>query len=99
VLTADADTDGSILDLYGDGFVLVTGPAGADWVTAVKESGLDDLVAYTGDHEVASAYGIDTDGAALIRPDGFVAWRTRGRTRVVDPRDAVVAAMEQLLHR
>ena len=35
----------------------------------------------------------------MAHDNGFVAWRTRGRTRVVDPRAAVVAAMEQLLHR
>ena len=27
---------------------------------------------------VADAYGLSAGGAALVRPDGFIAWRSRG---------------------
>jgi putative polyketide hydroxylase len=41
-------------------------------------------------------YGITADGATLIRPDDFVAWRTA--TLPDDPRGALSAALEFLLH-
>jgi putative polyketide hydroxylase len=47
--------------------------------------------------EVAVAYGLDQDGASLIRPDGFVAWRSR--SGVPDPTAALGAAVSAALHR
>ena len=47
--------------------------------------------------EVAAAYGLDQDGASLIRPDGFVAWRSR--SGVPDPTAALGAAVSAALHR
>ncbi len=65
--------DGSILDVYGSAFVLVTGTSNGGWVEAAKE--LDVSVLAFGP-EVCSAYGIaPSSGAVLVRPDGFVAWR------------------------
>lgn len=74
----------STLDLYGRSFVLLTGADGAAWVSAAKHVArrlgvpLDTYrfgVELTGT-EGATRHGIGTDGALLVRPDGFVAWRT-----------------------
>jgi putative polyketide hydroxylase len=72
----------STIDLYGRRFVLLTGANGAEWVSAAERvaqrMGIP-LDAYrfgvdVMDAEVA-AHGIGTDGALLVRPDGFVGWR------------------------
>ena len=44
-----------------------------------------------------SVYGIDGDGAVLVRPDGYVAWRSR--SGVSDPAAALCATFELLLGR
>jgi putative polyketide hydroxylase len=99
----------STLDLFGRDFVLLTGPAGAPWLAAAKAVAADigvPLTAYrTGpDLEIADpaggwtrAAGIGADGATLIRPDGFIAWRATGLGDVAEPgtclRDAMMAAL------
>jgi len=81
----------STIDLYGKNAVLLAGPGGSDWVngatSAAKELGIP-LDAYRFGGEITGEdgperYGIGTDGAVLIRPDGFVAWRSTGS--VADP--------------
>ncbi|GCE50061.1 putative polyketide hydroxylase/tetracenomycin A2 monooxygenase-dioxygenase [Thermosporothrix hazakensis] len=77
----------STLDLYGKQFVLLTGPEGHLWSTAFTEAArqLDiPLVSYTiGQHfhdqeeSFLACYGIGASGATLIRPDGFIAWRSQ----------------------
>lgn len=82
----------SSLDLFGTGFVLLAGSEGADWGKAArivaKRLGID-LSAYligpTGElqdpeHKWLKKTGLSERGALLVRPDGFVAWRSRGRT-------------------
>src|SRR5206468_2783241 len=73
----------STIDLYGRRFVLLAGANGAAWVSAAERVArrlgvpLDTYrfgVELTG-VEGAVAHGIGTDGALLVRPDGFVAWR------------------------
>jgi putative polyketide hydroxylase len=70
----------STLDLYGRGLVLLAGVEGAGWVWAV--AGLQvpvDAYRFGADlapAEGAAAHGIGADGALLVRPDGFVAWRS-----------------------
>ena len=78
----------STLDLFGRSFVLVAGEGGDEWRQAAAEVGtrhsnvpLTVLVAGTADlaetdRRVADAFGLDGPGAVLVRPDGFVAWRT-----------------------
>ena len=78
----------STLDLFGRGLVLLTGADDGRWrgvaeiaaaprrvpieVFSVGVSG--DLAAPEGRFE--SLYGVEADGAVLVRPDGFVGWRT-----------------------
>ena len=83
----------STLDLLDGRFVLLTGSDGMAWCEAVSavEAALDirlmayrlgssraDLVAL--EHHWQSRLGIAPDGALLVRPDGFVAWRSTSRT-------------------
>jgi putative polyketide hydroxylase len=73
----------STIDLYGRRFVLLAGADGAAWVAAAERVGRRlevPLEAYRfgvelGGAEAAAAHGIGPDGALLVRPDGFVAWR------------------------
>ena len=63
----------STLDLFGKGFVILTGPEGAAWRDAARELPVEfHRIEHAG---FAEAYGIGPAGASLIRPDGFVAWR------------------------
>jgi putative polyketide hydroxylase len=72
------DVEISTLDLYGDGFVLLAGSDGAPWVEAAIRLDVDayifgvDLIS---EGDLATAHGISAEGALLVRPDGFVAWR------------------------
>ncbi|MQA87736.1 MAG: monooxygenase [Streptosporangiales bacterium] len=74
------DKELSTLDLYGRGFVLLAGPEGDAWASAA--AGLDvPVTTYRfgvelAPAEAAAAYGIGAGGALLVRPDGFVAWRS-----------------------
>ena len=56
----------STLDLFGRGFVLLS-PSQAWCDASPVEAHLID----------APAYGLAPEGASLIRPDGYVAWRTQ----------------------
>ena len=80
----------STIDLFGPHFVLLAGSDGETWRRAAQAIGPSrpPLLAYTvgqdgdlGDPEVSwhKAYGVDSDGAVLVRPDGHVAWRSRSR--------------------
>jgi 2-polyprenyl-6-methoxyphenol hydroxylase-like FAD-dependent oxidoreductase len=78
----------STLDLLDSAFTLLAGPEGDEWLSvaaataqelgvpvngyAIGRAGLADLGGF------ADAYGIGADGAVLVRPDGHVAWRSRG---------------------
>jgi 2-polyprenyl-6-methoxyphenol hydroxylase-like FAD-dependent oxidoreductase len=70
--------DRSTLDLFGRDFVVVAGPGGERWLHAARAAGDAHGVAVEAHclgPEVAEVYGIGADGASLVRPDGFVAWR------------------------
>lgn len=62
----------STLDLFGSKFVLM---AGSGWREPAPQ-GADKYVIE--DPRILAAYGITPAGAVLVRPDGFVAWRTVG---------------------
>jgi aklavinone 12-hydroxylase len=76
----------STLDLFGRRFVVVAGSRGAGWTAAAQEASdalgvpLDayrvgeDVVDPSG--RIEDLYGTGPEGAALVRPDGFVAWRS-----------------------
>ena len=64
---------GSTLDLFGKGFVVLS--ASEPWCDAARSAGIEA-------HRIeaptfAEAYGTGADGAVLVRPDGFIAWRAR----------------------
>ena len=78
----------STLDLFGRNFALLAGPEGDPWResgrAAAKQLGIkldifeidkDGLTDSAG--VFSSAYGITRSGAVLVRPDGFVAWRSK----------------------
>lgn len=79
----------STLDLFGQQFVLLVGEDGSAWLDAAQEVGRHLNLALTayrigrsgdlvdGEDQSSSLYGISREGAVLVRPDGFVAWRAR----------------------
>jgi putative polyketide hydroxylase len=86
----------STTDLLGPFMLLLTGEKGEPWHAAVKEIAASPRIlrAYkvgrAGDlvDEESSwldAFAVEPDGAVLIRPDGYVAWRSR--TQVAEPRE------------
>jgi hypothetical protein len=98
----------STIDLFGFGrFVIFTGPRAQSWVKAVVAVGeagrmpLRDVDVYGLDTpgfedpegSVAEAYGLSND-VVLIRPDGFVAWRSK--TPTGSP-SAIVGAVSQAI--
>jgi hypothetical protein len=67
----------STIDLFGNGFVLLAGAKGGAWAEAARPNAIEPLT--LGDEEPwRELYGIDADGAVLVRPDGHVAWRSAG---------------------
>ncbi|TQF02793.1 hypothetical protein E6W39_11655 [Kitasatospora acidiphila] len=81
----------STLDLYEDTSVLLSGPEDGAWHAAGERVGqrlgvpLSCLrVGHGAEHDLApepgadgeGLHGVAADGAVLVRPDGFVAWRS-----------------------
>jgi 2-polyprenyl-6-methoxyphenol hydroxylase-like FAD-dependent oxidoreductase len=91
-------TDGrSTLDLFGGGrFVLLAGPDGAAWLGAAQAAadplGVPLATHLLEDERFPPAYGIARDGASLVRPDGFVAWRSSDDTDLEAALRAAVCA-------
>lgn len=80
----------STIDLIGQHFTLMAGPRGGVWVDAarrVADATRIPIAAHTTggaslgnpDRAWTRTYGVDDDGAVLVRPDGYVAWRRRSR--------------------
>jgi 2-polyprenyl-6-methoxyphenol hydroxylase-like FAD-dependent oxidoreductase len=96
----------STIDLAGR-YVLLAGAAGAAWVDAAKEVAQAfalTLDAYCIGRELAdleqrfpAAFGISDSGAALVRPDGFVAWNCP--QLVAEPATALRRALSASLFR
>ena len=98
----------STIDLFGSHFVLLAGRDGDAWRQAIHQivpswppligftvGGKEDLIDPDGNwHE---AYGVETDGAVLVRPDGYVAWR--GRSGASRPREVLRAVVDGVLGR
>ncbi|HLV58734.1 MAG TPA: FAD-dependent monooxygenase [Natronosporangium sp.] len=82
----------STLDLFGQSFVVLAGSGGGAWRAAAEKGagalGLPvDFVQVGGgglvdvNGKFLDAYGLAPAGAALVRPDGFVAWRAEAAPR------------------
>jgi putative polyketide hydroxylase len=95
----------STIDLTGR-YLLLAGPDGESWIPAARAAAdrcgsleLDALCIGRDledpDGHFAPAFGISNAGATLIRPDGFVAWRSP--TAVPDAAAALRAAFESSL--
>jgi 2-polyprenyl-6-methoxyphenol hydroxylase-like FAD-dependent oxidoreductase len=92
--------DGSAVhDLFGSGFVLLTGPDGGAWRSAAASVASSSGIPLEG-HSLAtdlSAFGIGDGGAVIVRPDGVVGWRST--TPSDDPHGIVSEVMYRLLCR
>lgn len=83
----------STIDLFGNGFVLLTGNGGAAWVEAARPLAIKPLA--LGDEEPwREVYGIGETGAVLVRPDGHVGWRSAALP--TDPGRTLAGAMNAI---
>jgi putative polyketide hydroxylase len=97
----------STIDLFGANFVLLAGSEGDAWAAAATSAAANrglPLDSYRMGAEIideegewSSRYGVERDGVVLIRPDGFVAWRSK--TSVDDPAMAFETILDQVLCR
>ncbi|KAK3322657.1 FAD binding domain-containing protein [Apodospora peruviana] len=98
----------STIDLAGKGrFALITGPGGDKWKEAATEVAKAvgvEIAAYSvgwkEDYEDvyfdwAERREVEEDGCVLVRPDRFVAWRSKAM--VEDPRAKLEAVMKHIL--
>jgi putative polyketide hydroxylase len=95
----------STIDLFADRWVLISGRDGNGWSDCVRRSSASRALGVewygiqpAGNLEdvadrFSTAYGVGTDGAVLIRPDGFVAWR---HVAAADGARALDDALERL---
>lgn len=99
--------EASILDLFGNNFVLLTGVDNSSWAKAVYDvssklginiklyrvGGSGDFIAQ--ENVFRELYRIENGGAVLIRPDGFIGWRLA--KAVVNPDVMLEEVMGNLL--
>ncbi len=99
--------EASILDLFGNNFVLLTGVDNSSWAEAVYDvssklgininvyrvGGSGDFIAQ--ENVFRELYGIENEGTVLIRPDGFIGWRSE--KAVVNPDVILEKVMSNLL--
>jgi hypothetical protein len=79
----------STLDLFGSALVVLR-PAGDgvdDWAPPAATSHVIDAEPFAED------YGLSAGGATLVRPDGVIAWRSRGPVGREEIARAVAAAL------
>jgi putative polyketide hydroxylase len=87
------------LDLFGRAFVLLVGAEGQSWCDVAVERGMQlhrlggDVIDV--DERFTTGYGVTATGAVLVRPDGFVAWRSP--SIAADPGAALADAMRRAL--
>jgi 2-polyprenyl-6-methoxyphenol hydroxylase-like FAD-dependent oxidoreductase len=96
----------SSIDLGGAHFLLMAGAQGEAWTCAAQSVAVSwpPLVTHVigKDTEISdpdgswhAAYGIEPGGAVLVRPDGYVAWRSRNG--VANPEAALRDVFDRLL--
>jgi len=81
----------STLDLFGDGFVLLSGVQGERWHEAAREISHGAGIAITSyrvgtdiedpENRWKEKYGVTDAGAVLVRPDGIIGWRAKSADR------------------
>jgi 2-polyprenyl-6-methoxyphenol hydroxylase-like FAD-dependent oxidoreductase len=91
----------STLDLFGRHYTLLTAGEGKNWAQAAAFAA-ERLDIQLDTHQIearsfSESYGISSTGAVLVRPDGFVAWRTRCAPD--SPEVSLVQALSTVLHR
>jgi 2-polyprenyl-6-methoxyphenol hydroxylase-like FAD-dependent oxidoreductase len=103
------DESCSTLDLFGPDFAVLAGGSGTPWLEAARAAGERlrmTLLAHTigagGDYQDEDGawmqqYGVEADGAVLVRPDGHVAWRSA--VCPDDPGGALTSALSQVTAR
>ena len=96
----------STVDLFGPHFVLLAGRDGGAWRQAAQriEPSWPPLIGFAIGQDLIDpdgnwhdAYGVETDGAVLVRPDGYVAWRSRSGTS--EPAEVLRAVSDGLCGR
>ncbi len=97
----------SSLDLIGRDFVLLCGPGASGWARAgmaVAWSSAAPLTVYRVGADLIdvekrwqTGFGVSDSGAVLLRPDGFVSWRSPGA--VNSPVDALAGVLARVLCR
>ncbi|GAA4608350.1 putative polyketide hydroxylase [Actinoplanes octamycinicus] len=91
--------ESSTLDLFGAGFTVLAAGPGDRWTEAARSAAAVtgvriDACAIDTD-EFRRAYRLETGEAVLVRPDGFVAWRSPAGP--ADPAKALLAAVRGVL--
>jgi hypothetical protein len=97
----------STLDLFGPGFTVLAGPSGGAWAETARTSG-EKVAVQVNEFTIGPAgdflddagewqrqYGVNDDGAVLVRPDGHVAWRSS--VGVADPAGTLASALRRIL--
>ena len=101
----------STRDLFGPRFVLLAGPQGQQWKDAARsvkevlhlpldiyQVGGDAADLIDAGNTFCDAYGITAGGAVLVRPDGFIGWRSRvAGERGQDAEQALTQVLSTLL--
>jgi putative polyketide hydroxylase len=100
----------STLDLFGSHFIVLAGPQGQHWLDAAHNAqdilhlplngyriseNAGDLID-TG-NAFCNAYNISPSGAVIVRPDGFIGWRSQ--TSKEDAEQELTQALSALLYR
>ncbi|MGW3471742.1 aromatic-ring hydroxylase C-terminal domain-containing protein [Saccharopolyspora sp. NPDC000995] len=100
VRLSTSDGELSTIDLFGRSFVLLTGSDA--WVRAAYEVAATLAVRLkpqliggevTGDW--TGPYGVGADGAVLVRPDHFIAWRSQGPGTAADLAKALRTVLDR----
>lgn len=84
----------STLDLGESRFMVLAGPTGEHWCEAARKAAASlgmELRAVRLGREAASSLRLGNDGALLVRPDNFVAWRSSGPGEAAKLEDVLAA--------